>query len=211
MNTNANSKIRSACDACHKMKVRCSGDVPCETCLNTGDLCIYSYSGRLGRPKGTRNSKGKTNDGRSSRRSQSSSEKDDQPNTAERLSPPLSARSIHQESTARQVQAISQSQVFPITEEDVATNAVAPIDSPEYCEMLEIDTFAAAGYGESQRPPGHAVHGLDFSHLLFSDGHDPSFLEQATEVKSTPPSAQVVYMHFCVEAVYSLRRRRIFG
>ena len=48
-------KIRSACDTCHRLKVKCSGHVPCEGCLNSGSSCFYSYSGRLGRPRGTKN------------------------------------------------------------------------------------------------------------------------------------------------------------
>lgn len=48
-------KLRSACDSCHQMKIRCSGNVPCEGCLTSGRSCFYSYSGRLGRPRGTKN------------------------------------------------------------------------------------------------------------------------------------------------------------
>ena len=48
-------KIRSACDTCHRLKVKCSGHVPCQGCLNSGSSCFYSYSGRLGRPRGTKN------------------------------------------------------------------------------------------------------------------------------------------------------------
>ena len=173
-----NSRVRSACDACHKMKVRCTGEVPCEICLNSGNLCFYSYSGRLGRPKGTRNNKGRANDGRTSPQSQTDSEKDTMSNLAKRLSPPRSARSVHQQAS-RQVQPTSQPQVFSVAE-DVATG-VPLIDSSEYGEMFEIDAFAA-NYGGSQRPQGQAGQSLDFSNLYFSDGHDQAFLEQSTQV-----------------------------
>lgn len=46
---------RSACDVCHRMKVRCSGTSPCDTCVEAGRSCLYSISGRLGRPPGAKN------------------------------------------------------------------------------------------------------------------------------------------------------------
>lgn len=49
------TKLRAACDNCHRGKVRCSGHLPCQGCLNTGTLCFFSLSDRLGRPKGTKN------------------------------------------------------------------------------------------------------------------------------------------------------------
>lgn len=49
------TKLRAACDNCHRGKVRCSGQLPCQGCLNTGTLCFFSLSDRLGRPKGTKN------------------------------------------------------------------------------------------------------------------------------------------------------------
>uniref|UniRef100_A0A093VKS2 Filamentous growth regulator 27 n=1 Tax=Talaromyces marneffei PM1 TaxID=1077442 RepID=A0A093VKS2_TALMA len=49
------TKLRAACDNCHRAKVRCSGQLPCQGCLNTGALCFFSLSDQLGRPKGTKN------------------------------------------------------------------------------------------------------------------------------------------------------------
>lgn len=182
-----NSRVRSACDACHKMKVRCTGEVPCETCLNSGNLCLYSFSGRLGRPKGTlNNNKRRANDGRTSQQSQRDDEKDTMPNFAERPVSPRSARSGNRQ-TPNQVRPTSQPQLFSMAE-DVATGVPA-IDSFEYGEMFEIDTFPA-NYGESQRPQGQAGQNLDFSNLFFSDGGDQAFLEQSTRVSepSNPDS-----------------------
>ena len=48
-------KLRHACNECHRMKIRCSGENPCEGCVNSRTTCCYSVSGRLGRPKGTKN------------------------------------------------------------------------------------------------------------------------------------------------------------
>ena len=48
-------RIRSACDTCHRLKIKCSGHVPCGGCLNSGSSCFYGYSGRLGRQRGTKN------------------------------------------------------------------------------------------------------------------------------------------------------------
>ena len=64
--------------------------------------------------------------------------------------------------------------------EDVATGVPA-IDSSEYGEMFEIDTFPA-NYGESQRPQGQAGQISDFSNLFFSYGRDQAFLGQSTRV-----------------------------
>ena len=50
-------KLRSACDACHQGKVRCSGGNPCEMCQGLEAECVYSVSNRIGRPKGTKNKK----------------------------------------------------------------------------------------------------------------------------------------------------------
>jgi hypothetical protein len=49
------TKFRSACDRCHYTKVRCSGEMPCQGCLNSQSLCFYSVSSPLGRPRGTKN------------------------------------------------------------------------------------------------------------------------------------------------------------
>ena len=49
------TKLRTACDRCHQIKVRCSGDVPCQGCLLSNSLCLYSFSHPLGRPRGTKN------------------------------------------------------------------------------------------------------------------------------------------------------------
>ena len=54
------TKLRSACDRCHSSKVRCSGDMPCQTCLMSKCLCFYSVSNPLGRPRGTKNANTRT-------------------------------------------------------------------------------------------------------------------------------------------------------
>ncbi|KAI1491313.1 hypothetical protein F5X96DRAFT_632000 [Biscogniauxia mediterranea] len=52
--TPAAHKIRSACDICHKAKMKCSRGKPCVACSRSGNECRYSVSNRLGRPpKGT--------------------------------------------------------------------------------------------------------------------------------------------------------------
>ncbi|KAI1082604.1 hypothetical protein F5B20DRAFT_531949 [Whalleya microplaca] len=43
-------KVRSACDICHKAKMKCSRGHPCVACTRSGNLCRYSISQRLGRP-----------------------------------------------------------------------------------------------------------------------------------------------------------------
>lgn len=50
-------KVRSACDACHGLKMKCSGGEPCTGCARSGQPCIYSEPHRLGRPKGSKNKK----------------------------------------------------------------------------------------------------------------------------------------------------------
>ena len=62
---------------------------------------------------------------------------------------------------------------------EVVATGIPAIDSSEYSDMFEIDTFPA-NYGESQRPQGQAGQSLDFSNLFFSDGRDQAFLEQST-------------------------------
>lgn len=49
------TRFRSACDRCHDAKVRCSGDMPCHGCIASKNLCFYSVSNVLGRPRGTKN------------------------------------------------------------------------------------------------------------------------------------------------------------
>ena len=49
------TRLRAACDACHRLKVRCSGSLPCEGCAESERACFYSASSRLGRPPGMRN------------------------------------------------------------------------------------------------------------------------------------------------------------
>ncbi|KAL7943595.1 hypothetical protein V8C42DRAFT_97777 [Trichoderma barbatum] len=48
-------RLRSACDACHQLKVRCSGYLPCDSCTESCRTCIFSMSNRLGRPLGSKN------------------------------------------------------------------------------------------------------------------------------------------------------------
>lgn len=50
-----NRKLRSACDRCHQSKLKCSGGMPCTSCLNPRENCCYSVSNRSGRPKGVKN------------------------------------------------------------------------------------------------------------------------------------------------------------
>lgn len=50
-------KLRSACDACHQCKVKCSGGSPCFRCTTKGLLCRYGYQNRAGKPKGSKNRK----------------------------------------------------------------------------------------------------------------------------------------------------------
>lgn len=47
--------MRSACNACHRGKLRCSGGTPCSGCYTSGRQCSYSLSDPLGRPKGGKN------------------------------------------------------------------------------------------------------------------------------------------------------------
>ena len=48
------TRLRSACDACHQLKVRCSGCLPCKGCTESGRSCLYRMSSRLGRPPGVK-------------------------------------------------------------------------------------------------------------------------------------------------------------
>ncbi|KAJ5124899.1 uncharacterized protein N7515_008724 [Penicillium bovifimosum] len=48
-------KVRSACDACHGLKMKCSGGDPCTGCARSKQTCLYSEPNRLGRPKGSKN------------------------------------------------------------------------------------------------------------------------------------------------------------
>ncbi|KAG5964825.1 hypothetical protein E4U57_004850 [Claviceps arundinis] len=50
-------KLRSACDACHASKVRCSGEPICARCQRDNVTCHYSYRAHLGKPKGSLNRK----------------------------------------------------------------------------------------------------------------------------------------------------------
>ncbi|EHK16307.1 uncharacterized protein TRIVIDRAFT_64887 [Trichoderma virens Gv29-8] len=35
-------RLRSACDACHQLKVRCSGYLPCDSCTESCRTCVFS-------------------------------------------------------------------------------------------------------------------------------------------------------------------------
>lgn len=48
------TRLRNACDACHRLGRRCRGGMPCENCVSIGYSCLYSVVGRLGRPRGSR-------------------------------------------------------------------------------------------------------------------------------------------------------------
>ncbi|KAK4176251.1 C6 finger domain transcription factor tcpZ [Triangularia setosa] len=55
----ATKKLRSACDACHRAKVRCTGGPgsTCSRCAKENTTCHYSYRAHLGKPKGSLNKK----------------------------------------------------------------------------------------------------------------------------------------------------------
>ncbi|KAL6792238.1 hypothetical protein GGI42DRAFT_346603 [Trichoderma sp. SZMC 28013] len=57
-------RLRSACDACHQLKVRCSGYLPCDSCTESCRTCVFSMSNRLGRPLGSKNKRAATAGGR---------------------------------------------------------------------------------------------------------------------------------------------------
>ncbi|EOA91586.1 hypothetical protein ACJQWK_04200 [Exserohilum turcicum] len=50
-------RLRNACDPCHQLKRKCSGEMPCENCTlsNSTESCLYRPVNRLGRPRGSRN------------------------------------------------------------------------------------------------------------------------------------------------------------
>jgi len=51
-------RLRSACDACHEAKTKCSGgnlENACRSCQDSQKRCTYSLGRRLGRPKGSKN------------------------------------------------------------------------------------------------------------------------------------------------------------
>ena len=49
------NRLRSACDACHKAKTKCSGTTPCLGCQLLATSCTYSPCHQPGRPKGSKN------------------------------------------------------------------------------------------------------------------------------------------------------------
>lgn len=48
-------KLRSACDACRRSKVKCSGGTVCARCYKQDVICHYSLACRAGKPKGSKN------------------------------------------------------------------------------------------------------------------------------------------------------------
>ncbi|CAM9493268.1 unnamed protein product, partial [Laminaria digitata] len=46
--------LRSACDACHRMKRKCDGLQPCNRCRRRSRSCGYSYKQKSGPPKGSK-------------------------------------------------------------------------------------------------------------------------------------------------------------
>lgn len=50
-------KLRSACNACNEVKLRCTGTQPCSRCKSRNMECVYSYAARTGKPKGSKNKK----------------------------------------------------------------------------------------------------------------------------------------------------------
>lgn len=56
-NNKGTSRLRAACDLCHKSKVKCNGGNPCNGCLKAQSLCNYSFANRFGRPLGVKNKK----------------------------------------------------------------------------------------------------------------------------------------------------------
>ncbi|KAL4998927.1 hypothetical protein BDV10DRAFT_194041 [Aspergillus recurvatus] len=55
--TTEGKRLRRACNACHRMKLRCSGTNPCARCQDTGNECAYAFVAKLGKPRGSRNKK----------------------------------------------------------------------------------------------------------------------------------------------------------
>ena len=139
----ANTKLRSACDVCHALKIRCSGQIPCEGCLNTRNLCFYSYSSRLGRPKGTKNNKRKAgHEQRTGHTDRPDVEKDTSSDRPPKLSSPRpidhqkcppSAPSVTDDFVTS-VPVIDNSLLEQIPENDVYTLNDAELQSPQAVE-----------------------------------------------------------------------------
>ncbi|KAL4972928.1 hypothetical protein BDW66DRAFT_169113 [Aspergillus desertorum] len=55
--TTEGKRLRRACNACHRMKLRCSGTKPCARCQDAGNECAYAFVAKLGKPRGSRNKK----------------------------------------------------------------------------------------------------------------------------------------------------------
>ncbi|PYH37828.1 Zn(II)2Cys6 transcription factor domain-containing protein [Aspergillus neoniger CBS 115656] len=62
-------KLRAACDRCHELKNRCTRtggpDSRCDRCERLNIDCVYSTTGRMGRPRVSENQKGVTSDSHS--------------------------------------------------------------------------------------------------------------------------------------------------
>ncbi|KAI4240694.1 MAG: hypothetical protein LQ352_007577 [Teloschistes flavicans] len=168
------SKIRSACDVCHRTKVRCTGDIPCEGCVNSGNLCFYSYTGRLGRPKGTKSRKRKNNDNASSPGYPTDTEKD-----TGRQSPQNqhSRRSTDKDPSHQRSASASQS-AFPMPE-SFATS-MPPSASPSGLERT----------ATSSRPPYPPIP--DGRQFIFPDVFGPT--EGETQNLLDPFLKDFVYM-----------------
>jgi len=49
-------RVRDACESCHKRKIRCfleSGSPACQSCLTSGDSCLFAPRAKAGRPRRT--------------------------------------------------------------------------------------------------------------------------------------------------------------
>ncbi|PMD42318.1 hypothetical protein L207DRAFT_527240 [Hyaloscypha variabilis F] len=53
----ASSRVRMACQPCHKMKMRCNGQRPCSQCKERGNTCSYKAPKRAGRPRASQKQK----------------------------------------------------------------------------------------------------------------------------------------------------------
>ena len=170
-----NSKIRSACDACHRMKVRCTGDVPCEGCLNSRNLCFYSYSGRLGRPKGTKNRKRKPDEEGAS---PTSSEREKGPRSQSPQGP-LPQQSTEHFEPQQKLQSHPATPTFSMA--DCYPTGMSSASSTILDPMMDTNAFTMHGT-KSQSQSSLDKGQFDFSDFFNAEADTQSFLDPSLKV-----------------------------
>lgn len=179
----ASRRLRSACDNCHRMKIRCYGNNPCENCMSTSNLCVYSYTFKLGRPQGAKN------------KQQARTEKNNRSTSSQPIEDVLKDGNFLETESTTQTN-ISQQQEKQRASPARMTDLSIVGDSDGFDSAAILDAMMRAESNASLQDPNEWVHTLQHYTSPVSAPLTPSCSMQSNQMDMMVRSSFLPALHF---------------